>query len=195
MKANLCEMGMEAMMSRRARAERALIYGVSFFYMLLLMKILFLSRISFDELFDGHRAVDRAVNFLPLHSIIAYLSGGTETLRRFSYANVVGNIAIFVPLGAYLPWLRQRGHVAANLLIVAFASLLTEMIQWALGIGTADIDDLLLNCIGGLIGIVGYKLLLGVLRSEASAQTAIAILSILGFPAVWCYLFMIKMKF
>ena len=190
----MCKVRITAIMRRRERVEKTVIYGVFFFYVLLLMKILFFSRVSFFELFGTQRTIDRAVNFIPFHSIIEYLSGRTETLRTFSYANVVGNIAIFMPLGAYLALFRAGKGILANLLFIFLASMMTEMIQWIFGIGTADIDDVILNCIGGLVGILGYKLLVCVLRDEKRAQTAIAILSILGSPFVWYYLFMIKMR-
>lgn len=181
-------------MDRRERVEKVLIYAVFFCYVLLLMKILFFSRVSFFELLDGQRTTDRAVNLIPFQSIMEYLSGNTEALRRFSFANVVGNIAIFVPLGTYLPLFRKVKTVCTSLLSLFLVSLFVEMMQWVFGIGTADVDDIILNCTGGWIGIVGYKLLAYALGQEKKVRTAIAILSVLGLPGVLYYLFMIKMR-
>ena len=61
--------------------------------------------------------------------------------------------------------------------------------------GASDIDDIILNCSGGFIGILGYKLLLFILRHEKRVNTAITILSAMGLPILLYYLFMVKMRF
>ncbi len=65
-----------------------------------------------------------------------------------------------------------------------------------MGIGASDIDDVILNSLGGLLGILGYKLFLIILRDEKMAHTIITILStIIGLPIVLYFLFFIKMRF
>jgi hypothetical protein len=46
-----------------------------------------------------------------------------------------------------------------------------------------------------LIGILGYKFLLFILRDEKKVHTAITILSAIGLPCILFYLFMVKMRF
>ncbi len=83
-----------------------------------------------------------------------------------------------------------------NLLFLFMVSLFIEIIQGLLGIGAADIDDIILNALGGWIGILVYKSLLFILRDVKRVQTAIAGLSVLiGLPVIYYYLFMIKMRF
>jgi glycopeptide antibiotics resistance protein len=69
-----------------------------------------------------------------------------------------------------------------------------EVIQGLLGIGTADIDDIILNCLGGLIGILVYKFLLLILRDEKKVSTAITILSAIGLPVLLYLLFMVRLR-
>lgn len=90
-------------MNKHKRIETVFLYGVFICYILLLIKILFLSRVSLLELFNNQRTVVRSINLIPFHSIMEYVSGGSENLKRFAFGNVVGNIAIFVPFGVYLP--------------------------------------------------------------------------------------------
>jgi glycopeptide antibiotics resistance protein len=86
-------------------------------------------------------------------------------------------------------------RVITNLLFIFIVSLFVEITQGLLGIGASDIDDIILNCLGGLIGILGYKFLLFILRDEKKVHTAITILSAIGLPRILYYLFMVRMRF
>ena len=184
-------------MSNQEKIAKIIIYIVFVFYILLMLKILFLSRVSFFELFDAQRGIDRSFNLVPFQSIIEFLSGNTENVRTFSYANLVGNIAIFVPLGFYISFLRKElrkdKKVALCLLIVFIASLAVEIIQWVFVIGTPDIDDIILNCIGGLIGILVCKLIMHIVKTETILHAIIAIISVICLPVIIYYLFFIMM--
>lgn len=170
----------------RARLETALIYIAFALYLAFLLKLLILSRHA--------DPAARAINLIPFGSIIDYLRGGTDTVRRFAFSNVAGNIAAFVPLGACLPFLRRDKRVLRNLLIVFGASLLVELIQGLFAIGSADIDDLILNTLGGLLGIGGYRLLSLLLRKESTLRTVYAILSVLSLPILYYYLAVIQLR-
>ena len=186
-------------MNKQEQIKKIIIYIVFVFYILLLLKVLFLSRVSFFELFDGQRELDRSFNLIPLQSIIEFLSGNTEDLKDFSFANLVGNIAIFVPLGFCISLFRKdsiKGNsVAIIILIVFLVSFAAETIQWVFVIGTPDIDDIILNCIGGLAGILACKLFMHIIKNEKILYTIIAIISVIGLPIIIYYLLIIKMKF
>ena len=154
----------------RENIEKFILYIVFLFYIFLLIKILLLSRVSLSEMFDAQRDVNRYVKLIPLHSIREYISGCTDALRKFSYANVVGNIIIFVPLGAYLSLFKKDKGRCKTLLFIFTVSFVVEVAQWFFNIGSADVDDIILNCLGGLAGIVGYKLLVFILRNEERAK-------------------------
>ena len=68
-------------------------------------------------------------------------------------------------------------RITANLLFIFIVSIFVEIIQGLFGIGASDIDDVILNSLGGLLGILGYKLFLFILRDEKKAHTIIAIIS------------------
>ena len=182
-------------MNKRERIKTVLLYGIFICYILLLIYILFLSRVSLLELFSSQRTLYRSINLIPFKSIREYISGSTVNLQRFAFSNVVGNIAIFIPFGIYLPLFKKDKRVITNLLFIFIVSLFVEIIQWLFGIGTSDIDDIILNCLGGLIGILGYKFLLFILRDEKKVRTAITILSaIVGLPIILYLLFFIRLR-
>jgi glycopeptide antibiotics resistance protein len=182
-------------MKKRERVETVFLYGIFIFYILLLMQILFLSRISLLELFSSQRIINRSINLLPFHSIAEYLSGSSE-VTKFAFGNVVGNIVLFVPLGLYLPVFKKDKRVLMNLLLVVAVSFSAEVIQGLLGIGTADIDDIILNGFGGLVGILGYRLFLLIVKDQKKVRTAITILSaVIGSPVLFYLFFMMRMRF
>ncbi|MDQ0110633.1 VanZ family protein [Paenibacillus harenae] len=183
-------------MSKHERIKTVFLYGVFICYIFLLIKILFLSRVSISELFNSQRTLVRSINLIPFYSISEYISGSSANLKKFAFGNVVGNILIFIPIGVYVSLFKNNKKVIINLLFIFMVSLFVEIIQGLLGIGAADIDDIILNGLGGWIGIVGYKSLLFLLRDEKKVQTAITILSaIVGLPVIYYLLFMIKMRF
>jgi len=183
-------------MNKRERIKIVFLYGVFILYILLLIKILLLSRVSLLELFNSQSTSDRSINLIPFHSIMEFISGNTANAKRFAFGNVIGNIVIFIPLGIYLSLFKNDKRVITNLLFIFIVSLSVEIIQWLLGIGTSDIDDIFLNCLGGWIGILGYRFLLFILRDEKKVYTAITILSaIIGLPVTIYLLFVIKMRF
>ncbi|MFC4099798.1 VanZ family protein [Paenibacillus xanthanilyticus] len=93
-------------------------------------------------------------NFTPLESI-------TRNLQRLSNrndaVNLFGNIAIFAPLGAFVGLLTRMKWLGA--IVVPFlVSLSLECAQIVFSMGTFDVDDLILNTLGGLLGYAGYRL-------------------------------------
>ncbi|ACT01863.1 VanZ family protein [Paenibacillus sp. JDR-2] len=181
-------------MNTRQRIETVFLYGVCICYILVLMKILFLSRVSITEIFNSQRTITRSINLVPFHSIAEFVAGSTANSKKFAFANVIGNILIFIPLGVYLPLFKN--NYITNVLSVVTLSLFVEIIQGLLGIGTADIDDIILNSIGGWIGLFIYKLIHFILRHKNRVITAITVIStIVGLPITYYLLFMIKMRF
>ncbi|WP_317979613.1 VanZ family protein [Paenibacillus glycanilyticus] len=181
-------------MNTRQRIETVILYGVCICYIIVLLKILFLSRVSIAEIFNTERTITRSINLVPFHSITEFITGSTANAKRFAFANVMGNILIFIPLGVYLPL--SKNNYITNVLSIIALSLFVEIIQGLLGIGIADIDDIILNSIGGCIGLIVYRFLLIILRNKNRVMTAITVISaIVGFPITYYLMFMIKMRF
>lgn len=177
--------------NRRQQIETIIVYSVFICYLAFLFKLLFLSRVS------NHDAANagNSVNLIPFRSITDYVVSNSANVKRFAFSNVIGNILIFVPLGGYLSLFRNKKRAISNLLLIAVASLLIEIIQGLTGIGAADIDDFILNSLGGFIGILGYKLLQLLFRDDKKVNTTIAILSVAGIPVLLYLLFVIRMRF
>lgn len=176
------------------RIQSVIFYGVFVCYLLFLLKLLLLSRVSLLEIFNGERSLSRTFNFIPFYSIIDFIFGTDANAQKFAFSNVVGNIAIFIPLGVYLSLLKKNKKVLSTLLVIFLVSLGVELFQALLALGTADVDDIILNCLGGWIGILGYKLLLLIFGKEKKVRTVITVLSVIGFPVLFYLLFMVRMR-
>ena len=69
-----------------------------------------------------------------------------------SFANLAGNVLIFIPFGFFLPLASKFRNLPTTVFLSFFLSLAVEMVQFITQVGCFDIDDLLLNTLGGLIG-------------------------------------------
>lgn len=95
------------------------------------------------------------LNLVPLVGIARFLRGG----GRAMWVNVAGNLAAFVPVGLLLPSLSARHDSAGRVALVGFClSLEIEALQFASRARVADVDDLILNTAGGLLGYLALGL-------------------------------------
>ncbi|SKB98569.1 VanZ like family protein [Parapedobacter luteus] len=68
------------------------------------------------------------------------------------YLDLFGNIVLFIPFPFFLFFIFQVSSWKKLVVLSAGASLCIEINQYYWGIGVTDVDDLLLNTFGGLIG-------------------------------------------
>ncbi|MFD2368793.1 VanZ family protein [Brevibacillus sp. GCM10020057] len=93
-------------------------------------------------------------NLIPFHEIIKYIDNLLAGGNMHSNVNFIGNVIAFLPFGFLLPFLqkeRNRSLVTVTILSFLF-SLCIEGTQLLASIGNFDVDDLLLNTAGGMIG-------------------------------------------
>ncbi|MCI5956893.1 MAG: VanZ family protein [Clostridiales bacterium] len=94
----------------------------------------------------------RALNLIPFGFIKDYI----VDKQPLGMANIIGNILMFIPMGIFLSMIGQRYDKVLIFLIGSSACI--EVLQYVLFRGVSDIDDIILNCVGGLIGIGCYKI-------------------------------------
>ena len=76
-----------------------------------------------------------------------------------SFENLVGNVVVFLPFGYLLPHILRTAKSGLMLMGYAFFfSLSIELFQLFSAFGAFDVDDLLLNTAGALIGFFVYKM-------------------------------------
>jgi len=104
----------------------------------------------------------KSVNLTPFITIAEYLRfilKGNTGDRFAGLLNILGNLYIFVPLGYTAALLFPGMRKIIKILVLAFIfSLFIEVLQYVFARGAADIDDIILNVIGGAVGYRFFKL-------------------------------------
>lgn len=80
-----------------------------------------------------------------------------EQLGMFAmFTNLLGNVLIFMPFGFFMPVASGQRKFFSALFYSFGLSLCVETFQLLAKVGSFDVDDLLLNTIGGIIGYIIY---------------------------------------
>ncbi|MEO6915544.1 MAG: VanZ family protein [Chitinophagaceae bacterium] len=126
--------------------------GFSIFYFLTFFYIVFLAR-------RRRHMTGRYTNLVPFEGTIANyheLNPANSSQVYNFYTNLYGNIILFIPFSIILLWLFRVRNKLKVLFYGFLVSVSIECIQFTLKIGIADIDDVILNTTGALIGVMLY---------------------------------------
>lgn len=130
---------------------RLLLVSVSFIYT---MGVLIITRIEAIPWSIYERVLENKSIFkfstpqlIPFDSIIRILNiYGIGTI-------ILGNILLLLPLGFFLPlWFRNLFNSYVVIFLIILTSTTIEFLQYLFGVGIPNVDDVLLNTIGGGIG-------------------------------------------
>ncbi len=94
-------------------------------------------------------------NLTPFRSIYSILAHSNFI---YSIRNIVGNILLFIPLGFSIPLRFKVNKFWKVMLLGFFTSCLVEVIQLLTSIRSFDVDDLILNTLGVILGFILYRL-------------------------------------
>jgi glycopeptide antibiotics resistance protein len=99
-------------------------------------------------------------NLVPFRVIRNYIASWNWQPHWVFYSNVIGNILVFMPFGALVPYLFAKFDRWYILFIAALSfSLAIETVQLITKFGTFDVDDLFLNTLGGMLGFFAYRII------------------------------------
>ncbi len=126
-------------------------------YVLLLYELLTRSELNHNSGF----------NLAPFTEMFRYPIGS-----KGFYFNVVGNIVMFIPFGYFISTYIKPKKMLPILIVTALSSTTVEFVQSCIG-RSFDVDDILLNVVGALIGFLLYvsfnaikKFLPGIFQNE-----------------------------
>lgn len=92
-------------------------------------------------------------NFIPFKTVVSYIIKISKYKLDVWFFNLFGNILAFMPMGFLLPIIFNRFRNYKSIAAVTFLiSSVLEIIQFWLKLGITDIDDVILNTLGGLSG-------------------------------------------
>lgn len=92
-------------------------------------------------------------NFIPLREIFRYNIGS-----RLFFKNVLGNMIMFLPFGFFVSYYLKNDKAFSTVVLTVIASVSIEVVQMMIG-RVFDVDDILLNLLGGIAGFYLYYLL------------------------------------
>ncbi|AIQ32276.1 hypothetical protein P40081_32325 [Paenibacillus sp. FSL P4-0081] len=142
-------------------------------YALSVIQIILFKTIPVTAMFDMDNNL-RSINIIPFHTISGFIHNGTTGGMRAA-ANILGNIVIFIPLGLLVSYQGSSKSFGAKAIILLSVPLALEIIQYVLALGSSDIDDIILNFAGGLMGSAIYKGISLVLHSRQRILGAIVV--------------------
>ena len=89
-------------------------------------------------------------NFIPFEEIMRY-----NITSRLFFKNVLGNMIMFLPFGFFVSYYLKSEKVTLPLFLILIASISIEVVQLSIG-RVFDVDDIILNILGGLLGYALY---------------------------------------
>lgn len=124
---------------KRFQLHKELIYLISIVYILCLFHV-----VTFQ---DSNYGVS---NFVPFREIFRYSIGSDKFIK-----NVMGNIVLFIPYGFLASYFLNNKKLGVISILTVIISLTIESVQYYIG-RVFDIDDIILNLLGGIIGFLVF---------------------------------------
>ena len=124
-----------------------------------------------------------AANFLPFKTILSYLLG--EKGLMIGGINIVGNIALLVPIGFLVPFVYRNMTWKKTFPLAVAAGFAIEGMQAVLRVGIFDIDDVILNGVGVVVGYWAFTILAKMVHSMKSKNIAITAVIVIAAAAFY----------
>ncbi|MBR6643930.1 MAG: VanZ family protein [Lachnospiraceae bacterium] len=133
-----------------------------FVYLAVVAGLVFFSRyrVGFFEDISIWEYARYQMNLVPFKTILEYIKAYYDgsMSKIVPLRNLIGNLIMFFPWGIYLPLLFDKMKHWKKYIIVTIATLFgIELVQFFGRLGSFDIDDLILNLIGAMLGFCVWK--------------------------------------
>lgn len=132
-------------------------------YICFLLKVAFFPIPIQNEAVVGLRNASLEYNFIPLHSIFNILSEN-KAFPEIILLQILGNFVMLFPVGVYLPIIFRTCRSAKFMFLILLSiGIIVETTQHILNImvgfhyRSVDIDDVILNILGGMLGYLLHK--------------------------------------
>ena len=99
-------------------------------------------------------------NLMPFREISRFLIYREQLGFTAVFLNLAGNILIFMPFGFLLPIMSRKLRGFFRVAFLGFElSLAVEILQLVSKTGSCDVDDMILNTVGAMIGFLIYAVI------------------------------------
>ena len=112
------------------------------------------------NIFERERPSEWTTNNFTLFETIRLYWNDSRIPWTVRLSNLAGNVIGFLPFGVLFPLLfRTKPYLLITVFFGFLFSLGLELAQWFMAVGSFDVDDLLLNTLGVLLGYVGFLII------------------------------------
>ncbi len=123
-------------------------------------------------------------NFIPFKEIFRY-----DIFSPLFFKNIIGNILLFIPLGIFTSYYLKAKLFVPILILSFLSSSAIEFTQNCIG-RTVDIDDVILNVAGALLGYLFYYILNKFINKVPKAIKSELALNILSLSIIFIIIYM-----
>jgi glycopeptide antibiotics resistance protein len=130
-------------------------------YIALLLGVVTLRFWNPDQLLQMREAMDNGTA-APNFKLFATLGDQIKNIKTgYALWNIAANTVCFIPFGFILPLisLKRTGVIMTTLWGMLF-SIVIEFLQYAFNLGLFDVDDIILNTVGVLLGYIFIYIIL-----------------------------------
>ncbi|MDD6632776.1 MAG: VanZ family protein [Lachnobacterium sp.] len=142
-----------AVSNMKGKKERIISIIIFVIYIIALCYFLFFA----ESMGRTTRGDEYHYNLQPLFEIKRIWRSSHILGMKYVILNFAGNVIAFIPFGYLLPKMVKKKPRLFHTVLFSFEfSLLVELTQLISRTGSFDVDDLILNTFGGLIGYILY---------------------------------------
>lgn len=125
------------------------------YFLLLTWIIVFKMELSMSNL-----VAERSINLIPFKESVI-VNG------KVSFSEIINNAIVFIPIGVFTAMLADNLKFIKMAAVPFGISLFYEITQYIFAVGACDVTDLINNTLGGIVGILIFKLRRKVLGDKA----------------------------
>ena len=116
------------------------------YFMMLTWIIVFKMELSMSNL-----VAERSINLIPFKESVI-VNG------KISFSEIIDNAIVFIPVGVFTAMLADNWKFIKMAAVPFGISLFYEITQYIFAVGACDVTDLINNTLGGIVGILIFKL-------------------------------------
>ena len=126
----------------------------------------------------------RSINLIPFKESVI-ING------KIDLDEIINNLIVFIPLGLYVGMQHRENNYFTKLFPIFGLSLGFEIIQFIFHIGASDITDLIMNTLGGAIGIIVINIIYKLFKNEERVNKILSILATICTICVLLFIFLL----
>ncbi|KTD88083.1 VanZ family protein [Paenibacillus etheri] len=173
------------MNTKKERLLSTFAWVIFIVYLLVLVRIVLFKDTQIYNLFVMIGHGQRVLNIIPFASTF-------EMMRTIgllhNLQNIAGNLAVFFPMGIFIPLLMNKGFKQTVVIVIGI-SVSIEVVQYILAIGISDIDDVILNTVGAIVGWSVFQYIKGkIKRTFIFRVVIVGMMIVFGFVGIFAIL-------